>query len=188
MDGMENGGRKDTMKIANERKLRGSDVLLRMLALIATLIAIIIVNVSEETELVPVIIAPGLPPLHVPATAKWKYSSAFVYFLVVNAIACAYAVVSLILSMLKLAGTDGIAMVVFVFDLIMAALLFSGNGAAGAMGVVAYRGNEHVRWEKVCYIFEKYCRYNTAAGAVSLVGATAFLVLVILTALHLRKR
>ncbi|XP_043710755.1 CASP-like protein 1E1 [Telopea speciosissima] len=188
VDGMENGGGKNTMKVANERKVRSSEVLLRFLALLSTLIAVIVTIVSEETELVPVVVLANLPPVYVPATAKWQYSSAFVYFLVANVIACAYAALTLMLSIMKVAGTNGIAMVMIVFDLLVVALLFSSSGAAAAIGVVGYKGNVHVRWEKVCDIFAKYCRYTATAVAVSLFGSTVFLVLLALTALHLRKK
>ncbi|XP_042516708.1 CASP-like protein 1E2 [Macadamia integrifolia] len=185
---MENGGVKNTMKVANERKVRGLDVLLRILTLLCSLIAVIVTSVSEETELVSVTVLPTLPPFNVPATAKWQYSSAFVYFLIANVIACAYAAFSLMLSIMKAAGRNKIAMAMHVFDLIVVALLFSGNGAALAIGMVGYNGNDHVRWAKVCNVFQKYCRYTASSIAVSLFGTTALLIVIALTTLRLQKK
>lgn len=52
---------------------------LRVVALSLTLAAALMVGVDKETKIVSVTIAPSLPALHVPVTAKWSYMSAFVY-------------------------------------------------------------------------------------------------------------
>ncbi|XP_042474810.1 CASP-like protein 1E1 [Macadamia integrifolia] len=172
---MENNGEQEMKKV----------VQLRMLALVTTLIAFILTSVSNETQLILVTVQPNLPPFDVPATAKWQYISAFIYLLIANVVACAYAVSSLVLTMLKLAGMD---VTILALDLVVAVLLFSGNGAAAAIGVVGYKGNGHLRWEKVCNVFMKFCRFNTASIAVSIIGALIFLMLAVFRALLLHKR
>ena len=54
------------------------EVVLRVLALVLTLVAAILLGVDKQTKIVSVTISPGLPPFNVPATAKFNYLSAFV--------------------------------------------------------------------------------------------------------------
>ncbi|XP_043721005.1 CASP-like protein 1E1 [Telopea speciosissima] len=93
---------------------------------------------------------------------------------------------------------------ILVLDLVMVALLFSNSGAAAAIGAVGYKvaapagptndfltqhkENEPAKWEKICDMLEKYCHFTTASIVLSLLGALIFLILVVLTALHLNKR
>jgi len=67
-----------------------------------------------------------------------------------------------------------------ILDALMVALLFSGNGAATAIGVLGYQGNSHVRWKKVCNVFDKYCHQVAASIILSQLGSLAFLLLVVL--------
>ena len=54
------------------------DLILRVLALLLTLAAAIVLGVNKQTEVVPVQITPTLPPFNVAAQAKWHYLSALV--------------------------------------------------------------------------------------------------------------
>ncbi|KAJ4823082.1 hypothetical protein Tsubulata_009611 [Turnera subulata] len=169
---------------AINRSWRKGDLFLRGLALILTLSGAIVLGVNKQTKLVPVKILDSLPALNVPAEAKWHYLSAFVYFVVTNAIACSYAALSMLLS---LSGKKGFVPIIMIIDLLMVALLFSSNGASTAIGVMGYEGNSHVRWNKVCDVFDKFCNQTAVAVALSLLGSTVFLLLVVLAALHLNK-
>ncbi|KAK7337397.1 hypothetical protein VNO77_17968 [Canavalia gladiata] len=148
---------------------------LRFLALSLTLISTIIVALDKETKTIP------YAGMQFKATAKWEYMSAIVFFLVSNAIACSYAVVSLVITvMARRSGKENVAvLVVTVVDLVIMALLFSANGAASAVGVIGQKGNSHVQWMKVCNVFDVYCRHVTAALVLSLIGSTLFLLLVV---------
>jgi hypothetical protein len=53
-------------------------VALRAFVLAATLVAAIVMGVDRQTRTVQVTLADTLPPLQVPVTANWTYSSAFV--------------------------------------------------------------------------------------------------------------
>ena len=65
------------VKIANQRG--GTfEPILRILALVLTLTASIVLRVSKQTEIVTMKVIPTLPPIDIPATAKWHYLSAFV--------------------------------------------------------------------------------------------------------------
>lgn len=175
------------MKVETKgRRMRSCEVVLRLLALALTLVAAIVLGVNKETKMVPMTLSPSLPPLNVPVTAKWRYLSAFVFFVVSNAIACAYAVLSLILMITG--GRKGLASMIIIFDTLIVALLFSGNGAAVAIGVLGYEGNSHVRWNKVCNVFTNFCHRVAAAVVLSLIGSLAFVLLAVISALRLQKR
>ncbi|CAK7333067.1 unnamed protein product [Dovyalis caffra] len=130
----------DESRIANRRGARTSDLLLRLLALVLTLAAAIVLGVNKQTKLVPIKIVDTLPTVNVPAYAKWRYLSAFV------------------------------------------------NGAALAIGLMGYQGNSHVRWNKVCDVFSKFCNQAAVSLALSLLASIVFLFLVAIASLRLQKK
>ncbi|XP_057960130.1 CASP-like protein 1E1 [Malania oleifera] len=167
-------------------------VVVRILALAFTLGAAVVLGLNRETEVVPVSLFPDMAPVHVRVPAKWHYLSAFVYFVVVNAIACAYAALSLGLSLVTRRGNGKKSfvalMMIITLDAVMVALVSSGSGAAGAVGVIGYNGNSHVQWNKVCNVFDKFCHQVAVAVLLSLLGAIAFLLLVVLAASSFYKQ
>ncbi|KAJ0798772.1 putative casparian strip membrane protein [Helianthus annuus] len=77
---------------------------------------------------------------------------------------------------------------VTILDLMVVALLFSAIGASCAVGLIGYRGNSHVRWEKVCNVFDKFCHQVMAAMALSFVACLAYLLLVVLAIFNVYKK
>jgi hypothetical protein len=78
MDGVENRELKE-VKVGNRTRGRSSfDLILRVLALVLTLVAAILLGVDKQTKVVPVQLVSTLPVLHVPVTARWHHLSAFV--------------------------------------------------------------------------------------------------------------
>eukprot|EP00268_Persea_americana_P050599 TRINITY_DN5513_c0_g1_i2.p1 TRINITY_DN5513_c0_g1~~TRINITY_DN5513_c0_g1_i2.p1 ORF type:complete len:213 (-),score=16.07 TRINITY_DN5513_c0_g1_i2:120-683(-) len=175
---MENEYKSNDVKVANPKPFRFSDFLLRILAMAATLVAALVMGLAKETETVPIVLIPGTAPLFVPVPAKMRYSSSFVYFVVANAIACAYSAFSLLVTIGGRRGPRALALGITILDVIMVALLFSGNGAATSFGLLGYNGNSHVGWNKVCNTFEKFCRNVMASLIVSLIGSIMYVVLV----------
>jgi len=53
------------------------DLLLRVLALVLTLAAAIVLGVDKQTKVVPIKIVDTLPAINLPVSAKWHYLSAF---------------------------------------------------------------------------------------------------------------
>ncbi|KAL3508051.1 hypothetical protein ACH5RR_033433 [Cinchona calisaya] len=176
------------VEVANKTSVRGLDLILRFLGFASTLVAAIVLGIDKQTKLVSVTVVSTLPPISVPVTAKWHYLSAFVYFVVANAIACAYAAISLLLVLANRGAKKGLALMIITLDLVMVALLFSGGGAALAVGLIGYEGNSHVQWNKVCNVFGKFCHQVAGAIVVSLVGSAVFLLLVLLAMLNLHKK
>ncbi|KAK7378938.1 hypothetical protein VNO80_04387 [Phaseolus coccineus] len=180
------GVHSDVKVVESPTKERPYDLLLRFLGLSLTLVATIVVAVDNETKLI------SYAEMQFKATAKWEYLSAMVFFVVSNAIACSYAAASLVITvMARNSGTrksDVTHLVVTALDLALMALLFSANGAACAVGVIAEKGNTHVQWMKVCDVFDAYCRHITAALVLSIIGSTVFLLLVLHSVLKLHYR
>ncbi|KAJ1427266.1 Casparian strip membrane protein [Sesbania bispinosa] len=164
------------------------DLLLRFVALLLTLAAAIVVGADKQTKVVPLKVIDTLPPFNVPVTAKWHYLSAFVYFMVANAIACTYGALSLFLGLINRGKGKGLWRLMIIIDALMVALLFSGNGAATAVGVLGFQGNSHVQWNKVCNVFDKFCHQVAASVLLSLLGSVAFLLLVMIPLLRLHPR
>ncbi|KAK7387863.1 hypothetical protein VNO78_22659 [Psophocarpus tetragonolobus] len=180
-DGVENKERKEVVP----KPVRPCHLLLRFLAFALTLAAAIVIAVNKQTKVVPIQLVDSLPPLNVPLTAKWHQMSAILYFLVTNATACTYAGISLLLGLVKRGKCKGLWTLITVLDAFMVALLFSGNGAAAAVGVLGYKGNSHVNWNKVCNVFGRFCDQMAASIAISLIGSLAFLLLLLLPVLKL---
>ncbi|KAK6254567.1 hypothetical protein QUC31_016290 [Theobroma cacao] len=176
-------------EVATPRKVNSCDLILRVLALLLTLVAAIVLGVNKQTKVVPIQIAPTLPPLNIEAQARWHYLSAFVYAMVSNIIACSYAAISILMVMGTRNAKKGLAQtVILLLDLVMVALLFSANGAAFAIGLMGYKGNSHVRWNKVCNVFDKFCNQVAVFVVLSMLGSVAFMLLVALAAATLHKR
>ncbi|KAJ8547456.1 hypothetical protein K7X08_011042 [Anisodus acutangulus] len=171
-------------------KCRSYEMVLRMMGLVFTLVAAIVAGTNKDTESVPISLVDGLPPLHLTLTAKWNNMSSTVYFVVVNAVACAYAASSMAFPALT-GGSRGkkwtSSVLVVALDLTMVALLFSANGASAAVGLIALNGNPHTQWHKVCYAFKRYCIQGGAALAMSMLGSFFFFCLVLLLALNLYR-
>ncbi|KAJ0666438.1 putative casparian strip membrane protein [Helianthus annuus] len=55
------------------------DMAVRVLALVLTLAAAVVVGVNKQSTTVPITIVASLPPVYLPVTAKWLHMSAFVY-------------------------------------------------------------------------------------------------------------
>ncbi|XP_022761211.1 CASP-like protein 1E1 [Durio zibethinus] len=164
------------------------DLILRVLALLLTLAAAIVLGVDKQTKVVPFQFTPTLPLVNVEAHAKWHYLSAFVYSMVANIIACSYGAISSLILLGTLYRKTGLVQIITVFDLVMVGLLFSANGAALAIGLMGYKGNSHVQWNKVCNVFDKFCDQAAISIVLSLVGSLVFMALVAVAVLTFHKR
>ncbi|KAL3359330.1 hypothetical protein AABB24_016078 [Solanum stoloniferum] len=171
-------------------KCRRYEMILRIMGLIFTLVAAIVAGSNKDTESVAISLVDGLPPLHLTLTAKWSYMSSTVYFVAVNAIACAYAAISMAFIALIGGGRERNwkgSILVVALDLTMLALLFSANGASASIGLIALNGNSHTQWHKVCYAFKRYCIQGGAALVISMFGSFFFFCIVLLFTYNLHR-
>ncbi|KAB1670449.1 hypothetical protein ERO13_A02G046500v2 [Gossypium hirsutum] len=164
------------------------ELILRFMALLLTLAAAIIIGVNKQTKFFPVQLNPAFPPVEVAARVKWHYLSALVYSLVANITASSYAALSTLIVLATRNGEAGFAQVITIFDATIVGLLFSANGAALAVGIIGYKGNSHLQWNKVCNVFDSFCDRVAISIVLSLVASFAFIALVALAVLSLQKR
>ncbi|XP_038879800.1 CASP-like protein 1E2 [Benincasa hispida] len=164
------------------------EMVFRVLGFVLSFVAAIVVGLNKQTKLVPLTVSLNLPPLDYTFIAKWHYLSAFVYLLATNIIACSYSFISLFLLLKNKSKDNILGLLIIVLDTVMVALLFSSSGAAAAVGVIAYHGNSHVQWNKVCDIYGRFCKQVAASTVLSLAGAVVFMLLVVLASVGLQKR
>ncbi|KAF9621782.1 hypothetical protein IFM89_028220 [Coptis chinensis] len=191
MDGIE---RTETggigVKVANPSMAEKTIFILRFLAIITSLVAIIVLAVSKQSKPVGYYYQDAfLPPIVVVATARWQYLSSLVFLMVANVLAFVYATISLTVSLAYQAGLKGFhKLTLTVLDLIIMALWFSASGAATDVAVLAYNGNSKAGWNKTCSAYGYICSLVISSIVVSMIGALIFLVLIVVTIVNLHKR
>ncbi|GMJ02036.1 CASP-like protein 1E1 [Hibiscus trionum] len=110
--------------------------------------------------------------------------------MVANIAASAYATIStlVVLATRSRSAATGFAQTIIVFDVTIVGLLFSANGSALAVGIIGYKGNSHLQWNRVCNFFDSFCDRIAISIVLSLVASFAFIGLVALAVLSLQKR
>ncbi|GLT29452.1 hypothetical protein SLA2020_043200 [Shorea laevis] len=117
-------------------------VILRLLALGATISAIIIMVTSHDSVEV----------LNLKFTAKYSNSPTFKYFVIVEAIASGYTLIVLFISPKSVFWR-----LVVILDIVTTLLLTSGISAALAIAQVGKKGNSHAGWLPICDQVPKFC-------------------------------
>ncbi|XP_074588412.1 CASP-like protein 1E1 [Curcuma longa] len=163
--------------------------ILRVVAIVLTFISAVVMGAARQTTTVTVVIGGDFTVLS--SHTKSTYSAAYVYFVVVNALVFVYSVISLGLTLMshKAGGVPSSMSLPFsVADLAAVVLLFSGNGAAAAISVVAEQGQQRLAgWGKICDAFGGFCARVNAAIVLSMFAAVAYVVLVVLAMATARK-
>lgn len=70
----------------------------------------------------------------------------------------------------------------------MAGVLAAATGAGGGVAYIGLKGNSHVRWNKICGVYDNFCRHVGSAVGVSLIASIVLVLLVILSACSLYRR
>ncbi|KAK9150109.1 hypothetical protein Syun_008418 [Stephania yunnanensis] len=143
-------------------------ILLRLLALAATLSATIVMITSHETSSL----------LNFSLDVTYSDTPAFKYFMIVNAAVSVYS-----LLILFLPPKSQLWRLIVALDVIIAMVLISGNSAALAVAYVGKKGNSSAGWLPICGQFPKFCNQVTGALVAGFIGALVYLVL-ILNSIH----
>ncbi|KAK9267316.1 hypothetical protein L1049_009739 [Liquidambar formosana] len=143
-------------------------LLLRLLALAATIIAIIIMVTSRDSAKI----------LNMKFNAKYSNTPAFKYFVIANAVVSIYS-----LMVLFLPSKNSLWHLVLVLDVVITMLLTSAISAALAIAYVGKKGNSHAGWLPICGQFPKFCNHVGGALIAGFVAALAYMVL-LLYSLH----
>ncbi|KAF3777986.1 CASP-like protein 1B1 [Nymphaea thermarum] len=163
-------------------------VFLRFLAFAATLAAALVMGVNKQT--IPMVVGLGnAKPIYGNVTAKFHQTPAFMFFVIANAVAAGYSLVTFILSLGKMVGCfhAPISLLLAIGDLVMVALVSAGGGAAASVARLAKSGDQRAHWDKICDKFDAYCRHGGGALIASFLGVFFLMNLNVLSTLYLYK-
>ncbi|XP_054791744.1 CASP-like protein 1D2 [Prosopis cineraria] len=166
-----------------------ADVALRFLLFASSLVAIVVIVTSQQTELAPAQPLGG-PPL-VPKPAKFKYSPAYIYFVTAFSVAGLYSILTTLASISVMSRPDLKLkfLLHFIFwDTLILGIVASATGTAGAVAYSSLKGNDHFNWNEVCNVYDKFCRHLAGSLAVALFGSVVAVLLVWLSATSLHSR
>ncbi|XP_044506101.1 CASP-like protein 1D1 [Mangifera indica] len=165
------------------------DMALRVSLFAATVIGVVFMVTSKQTELVAV---PGAPVgVKIPLTAKFNQEPAFVYLVIALSIACLYSIINTVVMFLKIFKPTFSKLFLLHFallELLIFGVAVSATGAAGAVGYVGWKGDGYVGWSKVCPIYDKFCGHAVKSIAMSLLAAVILVLLNIQSIFSLHKQ
>ncbi|XP_068664234.1 casparian strip membrane protein 2-like [Aristolochia californica] len=171
------------------KKMRGGwkrglaifDFILRLAAIASTLAAATAMGTSGET----------LPffTQFFQFQASYNDLPAFTFFVVGNAIASGYLVLSLPFSIVGIVRPTivGARFLLLIFDTVMVALTTASAAAAAAIVYLAHNGNSSANWIAICQQFNDFCQRISGAVVASFIAAGIFMLLVMMSAMILRK-
>ncbi|KAF9605402.1 hypothetical protein IFM89_016979 [Coptis chinensis] len=147
------------------------DLTLRILLFVSSLAAVIVMVTSKQTELVQV---PSIP-FKVPNTAKFDQTPAFI-------------IISILASLVRKHRSTKLLFHFILIDTLMIGIVASATGTAGGVAYIGLKGNSHVRWGKVCNIYDTFCRHVGSSVALSLFSSILLVILVMLSTYTLYRR
>ncbi|KAH6793642.1 hypothetical protein C2S52_004119 [Perilla frutescens var. hirtella] len=120
--------------------------------------------------------------------ASYDDLPAFTFFVVANAIASGYLVLSLPFSIVSIVRPHaaGIKLLLLIFDTALAAFTTAAAAAAAAIVYLAHNGNSNTNWLAICQQFNDFCQRVSGAVVASFIAAVIFIFLVVLSAVALR--
>ncbi|GER25380.1 casparian strip membrane protein 1 [Striga asiatica] len=158
------------------------DFIMRICALVAALSAATTMGTTDQT----------LPFFTQFSQFQASYDDlpAFKFFVVANAVASGYLVLSLPFSIVCIVRPQaaGIKLLLLLFDTALVALTTAGAAAAAAIVYLAHNGNSKTNWVSICQQFNDFCQRTSGAVVAAFIGAAIFIFLVLLSALALAKQ
>ncbi|URE04720.1 Double-stranded RNA binding motif [Musa troglodytarum] len=165
--------------------LFGVDFGLRLLLLASAVSALVVLVTSKQTESIPTSLPPPFPPF-ISRDAKFQHSPAFIYLLVALSVTCFYSIITVAASFSAITSPSPSPRMLFhlvLSDAVMAGVTASATGSAGSVAYLGLKGNSHVNWNKVCNVYDKFCRHVGSSAAVSLAASVLLVSLVMLSVL-----
>ncbi|KAF0899551.1 hypothetical protein E2562_020757 [Oryza meyeriana var. granulata] len=123
--------------------------------------------------------------------ARFDDFPAFTFFMVANAIAAGYMVLSLpfsAASIMSSKAATGVKLLLLICDTIMAVLLTAAAAAATAMVYVAHEGNLRANWVPICLQFHGFCQRTSGAVIASFLAVLVLMILVVMAACSIPRR
>ncbi|KAL2511072.1 Casparian strip membrane protein 3 [Abeliophyllum distichum] len=157
------------------------DFILRICALVAALTATTTMGTTDQT----------LPffTQFFQFQASYDDLPAFTFFVVANAIASGYLVLSLPFSIVCIVRPHavGAKLLLLIFDTVMVGFTTAAAAAAAAIVYLAHNGNSNTNWFAICQQFTDFCQRVSGAVVASFIAAVIFIFLVVLSAEALRR-
>ncbi|XP_027348605.1 CASP-like protein 1B1 [Abrus precatorius] len=155
---------------------------LRVVAFLATASATLVMALNKQTKSL-VVATIGTTPITITLTAKFQHTPAFIFFVIVNAIASLYNLAVITMDILgPQYDYKGLRLgLIAILDVMTMALAATGDGAATFMAELGRNGNSHARWDKICDKFEAYCNRGAAALVASFVGIILLLIVTVMS-------
>ncbi|KAK6936243.1 Casparian strip membrane protein domain [Dillenia turbinata] len=121
--------------------------------------------------------------------ASYDDLPAFQFFVVANAIVSGYLVLSLPFSIVTIVRPHAVGprLLLLVFDTVMVALTTAAASAAAAIVYLAHNGNPSANWVAICQQFGDFCQQVSGAVVAAFIAAFIFILLVVLSAMALRR-
>ncbi|KAI3706502.1 hypothetical protein L6452_24290 [Arctium lappa] len=121
--------------------------------------------------------------------ADYNDLPAFTFFVIANATAGAYLVLSLPFSIVCIVRPHivGARLMLIVFDTIAVPLITAAASAAASIVYLAHNGNSNANWAAICQQFDDFCQRVSGAVVASFITAVIFMVLVVVSAVALRR-
>ncbi|GLT62713.1 hypothetical protein SLA2020_353290 [Shorea laevis] len=157
------------------------DFILRLIGIICALSAAAVMGTSDET----------LPFF----TRFFQFQASqddlptFRFFVIAMAASCGYLVLSLPLSIVTIVRPLLVILRLLLLIMDTVALTFTTAAAAAAAAIVylAHTGNPNTKWQVICHQFGDYCQKVSGAVVASFVIVVAYMLLILLSALALKK-
>ncbi|CAN1306451.1 Casparian strip membrane protein 1 [Linum perenne] len=157
------------------------DFILRLGAVISALSAAATMGTSDET----------LPffTQFLQFQASYDDLPTFQFFVIAMAIVGGYLVLSLPFSILSIVRPHAVAprFLLLVLDIVALTLNTAAAAAAAAIVYLAHNGNSNTNWLAICQQFGDFCQKVSGAVVAAFVTVVVFVVLVILSAVALRR-
>ena len=118
--------------------------------------------------------------------ARFDDFPAFTFFLVANAVAAGYLVLSLPFSVVVILrpnkATGGVRLLLLLCDVLIMALLTAAGAAAAAIVYVAHSGNRRANWVPICMQFHGFCQRTSGSVVATFLAVLVFIVLILMAA------
>ncbi|GFZ08970.1 CASP-like protein [Actinidia chinensis var. chinensis] len=166
-----------------------ADVVLRLLLFACSVVAVVVMVTSKQTEVVGRLPVAPFSPVFKPA--KFNHSPAFIYFVAALSVAGLYSLITTVVSFLALLKPGYSTKLIphfVIFDVLVLGIVASATGTAGGVAYIGLKGNSHVMWNKVCNVYDKFCQHIAASVGVSLVASIVLVLLVFLSVYSLSKK
>ncbi|GKV31858.1 hypothetical protein SLEP1_g40520 [Rubroshorea leprosula] len=113
----------------------------------------------------------------------------FQFFVIAMAASCGYLVLSLPLSIVTIVRPLLVILRLLLLIMDTVALTFTTAAAAAAAAIIylAHTGNPNTKWQVICHQFGDYCQKVSGAVVASFVIVVAYMLLILLSALALKK-